>query len=42
MTLLRRCNQYQIVRMKETFDPLASDIDTLVKWAVTVYPIYVN
>jgi len=38
----RGCKQYQIVRIKQTVDHAASNSDTLVDWAVTVYPIHIG
>jgi len=38
MTLFKGCKPQQIVRKKQTVDPAASNCDTLIEPAVTVYP----
>ena len=40
--LFRRCKQYQIVCNEQTVNPAASNSDTLVDSAVTVYLIYID
>jgi len=37
-----RCNQYQIIHIKQTVDPEAPNSDTLVDSAATVYPIHID
>jgi len=41
-TLLRRCQQHQIVPKKQTVHPAASSSDTIVDSALTVYPIHTD